>query len=315
MPLITTHNIFANEVLKQTEKKIADKIKVKQNIYELFAQGFDPFFFYELLPGTKKIANYCHTHHTDEFFLNFIDYIKKENAQKNATILAALYGHLTHYCLDSTCHPYIIYKTGEYDKKKPKTLKYNGKHTEMEWQIDAYYYEQTTHQEFRKFKIHKNLITKEKFTKELVEIGNKTYQKTFKIKKGTTKYQIGCKIMYYAYKFLITDTTGKKKKWYKWIDKFTPKKYGIYENYSAHITTINKSIFNLEHKIWYNPWDNKIKSTESFFDLYNKALKICLTLFTATHQYLNDEIETEEYKKILQDKAYTTGFSWKIKKK
>ena len=134
------------------------------------------------------------------------------------------------------------------------------------------------------------------------------------IKKGGKKYQKGYKLMYYAYKFLIVDPTGLKKKIYRWIDKWTPKKEGIYENYNSHITNINTSIFNLEHKLWYNPWDNTITSRESFFDLYEKAKKTCLTLFEATEQFMKDQITETEYKKVLQDKSYTTGFSWKIKK-
>ena len=113
MPNLVTHNYFAKEVLSKTQNTIKKTIKDKQNIYELFAQGFDPFFFYELLPFKKKISNYCHTNHTDEFFLNFINSIKKEKLQNNSSIMAALYGHLAHYVLDSTCHPFIIYKTGE----------------------------------------------------------------------------------------------------------------------------------------------------------------------------------------------------------
>ncbi len=314
MPLITTHNFFAGEVLKQTKPIINKIITEKQHIYELFAQGFDPLFFYEILPFHKKIGNFCHTHYTDTFFLNFIHLIKQTNLQHHPDVMAALFGHLTHYTLDSTCHPFIIYKTGEYKKTKPETLKYNGLHTKMEMQIDAYIYEKKTNLKFYRFKIHKQLIPKEKLDKDLLEILNQTYEKTFSIKKGGKKYQKGYKLMYYAYKFLIVDPTGLKKKIYRWIDKWTPKKEGIYENYNSHITNINTSIFNLEHKLWYNPWDNTITSRESFFDLYEKAKKTCLTLFEATEQFMKDQITETEYKKVLQDKSYTTGFSWKIKK-
>lgn len=314
MPLITTHNYFANEVLEASNIKSKQLIKEKHTIYELFAQGFDPLFFYEFLPFRQKIGNYCHQNHTDEFFTNFIKLIKKNNAKNNPSILASLFGHLTHYCLDSTAHPYIIYKTGEYNKTKPKTIKYNGKHTKMEWQIDAFLYNQKTKKEFAKFKIHKHLITKEKLDKLLLQILNQNYKEILNIKKGGTKYQQGCRLMYYTYKFLIVDTTGLKAKIYKLIDKLTPKKYGVYENYSSHITYIDTSIFNEEHKLWLNPWNNKVSSTESFFDLYEKAKKTCLELFSATELFLDDNIGEEEYKKILKDKAYNTGLSWKIKK-
>lgn len=313
MPLITTHNYFAKDVLKRSKKEITNAFKEKQNLYELFAQGFDPFIFYEFFKLKKNdLQEYCHYNDTDTFFLNFIKRIKEKNFQNNPTILASLYGHLTHYTLDSTTHPYIIYKTGEYKKEKPETLKYNGLHNKMEMAIDAYFYEQKEHKLFKNFKIHKHLITKEKFDKDLLNLLNEVYEETFPIPKGGDKYQKGCRNMYYAYKFLIVDQTGIKKIFYRLFDKMTPKKKGVYENFSSHITNIDNIILNNKHQVWYNPW-NKEPSTESFFDLYNKALKNCIVLFEATHNFLEDKITEEEYKNVLKDKSYVTGLSWHIK--
>lgn len=313
MPLITTHNYFAKDVFNKSKKEITDTFHEKQNLYELFAQGFDPFIFYEFFKLKKyDLQEYCHYNKTDTFFLNFIKHVKKNNLQNNPSVLASLYGHITHYMLDSTAHPYIVYKTGEYRKEKPKTLKYNGKHNKMEMEIDAYLYEQREHKPFKNFKIHKHLITKEKFDKELLKLLNEVYQETFPIPNGGNKYQKGCKNMYYAYKFLIVDQTGIKKFFYHLFDKITPKKEGVYENYSNHITNIDTTILNNNHHTWYNPWNNK-PSTKSFFDLYNDALENCLVLFEATHNFLHDKITEEEFKKVLKDKSYVTGLSWHIK--
>lgn len=314
MPLITTHNLFAKEIFNKTKKEITNPFSKKQNIYELFAQGFDPFHFYEFFKCKKYgLLNYCHNNYTDTFFLHFIQIIKRDHLQENPSILAALYGHLTHYILDSTCHPYIIYKTGEYDKNKPETRKYNGCHSQMEMQIDAYFYEQKYHKKFKNFKMHRELITKDRLNKDLINVLNEVYLSSLNIIKGGDKYQKGCINMYYTYKYLIEDKTGIKTFFYKIFDKCTPKKQGVYAHYSAHIKRIDPKIFNMEHKIWVNPWDKKIQSHESFFDLYHKALNECLTLFEATHAFLKNKITESEYKNILKDKSYTTGFSWKQK--
>lgn len=313
MPLITTHNYFAKDVFKNSNKDITDTFKEKQNIYELFAQGFDPFIFYEFFKPKKfDLQGYCHKNDTDTFFLNYIKKIKEHSLQNNPSVLAALYGHITHYILDSTAHPYIVYKTGEYKKEKPKTQKYNGLHNKMEMQIDAYLYEQRTALPYKNFKIHKHLITKEKFDKQLLKLLNEIYRETFNILEGGDKFQKGCHIMYNAYKFLIVDKTGIKKYFYRLFDKITPKKKGVYEYFSAHVTNINPTIFNNEHHTWYNPW-NKMPSTESFFDLYEKALEKGKLLFEATHKFINNQMTEEEYKKVLKDYSYVTGFSWHIK--
>lgn len=315
MPLITTHNYFAKDLLKIIPKEIQNTIIAKQNIYELFSQGFDPFIFYEFLnPKKYNLQGLFHEIETDTFFLNFIKNIKKEKLENEESIIAAIYGQLSHYILDSTCHPFIIYKTGIYNKEKKSTYKYKGLHTNMEMQIDAYLYKEREQKEYKNFKIHKHLITKEKFNPKLIQILNKTYEETFKIQNGGTNYQNGCKKMYYAYKFLIEDKTGLKMKIYHLIDKIFPNKKDVYAYFSNHVININTSIFNLEHKEWLNPWDDKLKSTNSFFDLYNKALKDGKKLFIATHNYMHNKISEEEYKKILKDNAYTTGLSWHIKK-
>ncbi len=314
MPLITTHNYFAKDVFYYTKKEITTTFQEKQNIYELFAQGFDPFIFYEFFHLKQhNLQEQFHLSQTDTFFLNLIKKIKENKLQNNPTMLAILYGHLCHYELDSTTHPFITYKTGRYFKEKPKTIKYKGLHNKMEMNIDAYFYEQREQKTFRNFKIHKHLITKELPEPSLIQLLNEVYEETFHIQNGGKKYLKGCRNMYYSYKILIEDRTGVKKFFYRLIDKITPKKENSYENFSTYITAIKTDYLNLEHKTWSNPWNNQ-KSDESFLDLYEKAIQNCTKILEATHQFLKDDISEQEYKEILKDKSYLTGLSWHLKK-
>lgn len=313
MPLITTHNYFAKDVFKNTKKEIAKTFEEKQNIYELFAQGFDTFTFYLFFkPKQEDLQEYCHLNKTDTFFLNLIKKMKENNLQNNPTMLAILYGHICHYELDSTTHPYIAYKTGRYYKEKPETIKYKGLHNEMEMHIDAYLYEEREQKPFKNFKIHKHLITKEKIEPSLIQLLNEVYEETFRIRKGGNKYLKGCKIMYYSYKILIEDKTGIKKFFYCLVDKITPKKIRAYVNYSTYITNIKKNYLNLEHKTWTNPWNNQ-KSNKSFLELYEEAIQECTKVIEATHDFLHNKMTETEYKKVLKDKSYLTGLSWRLK--
>ena len=115
-------------------------------------------------------------------------------------------------------------------------------------------------------------------------------------------------------RFVVEDKKGIKKFFYKQIDKITPKNHRLLETLSTYVISIDNSIFNLEHKTWYNPWDNKIKSNESFFDLYNKAIERCLLLFEETDKFIHNKISEGDYKKTLKDYSYVTGLSWHIKK-
>ncbi len=313
MPNLLTHNYFALDVLKKSSV-IRKSIKGAEHTYEIFSASFDPFFVYESFPWREKIGYYLHNNHTDDFFLNFIQIIKDDNLKKDPIILAALYGHLTHYVLDSACHPYIIYKSGRYNKKDPETYKYLGVHTKMEVEIDAYLYETREGKKFSNYKMHE-LISYHKLNKKLVKVLDQVYLKTFLIKDGGVKYQKALNVLYFGLKHVTKDKRGLKKSFYKKIDKLVPKKSIKYEYFSYHVDEIDEKIFNNDHKIWYYPSDKKISSHESFQEIYDRAINQCLELYKATEQFLNGKISEAEYKKVLGDRSYSTGLSWRSKAK
>ena len=97
----------------------------------------DSLMFYNLfsiLPGKKirELNKYFHRNKSQEYFINMINYIKDNNLSDDIDVMSFLVGSICHFVLDSTIHPYIIYKTGIMDKKKPSTYKYNHIHEFME---------------------------------------------------------------------------------------------------------------------------------------------------------------------------------------
>ena len=87
----------------------------------------------------KKIyPRKLHDTKTKNFFIQLIKEIKKQKLYRDSQIMGMLYGFITHYVLDSTMHPYIIYKTGIYNKDIPETRKYRSLHLDMELYLDGY---------------------------------------------------------------------------------------------------------------------------------------------------------------------------------
>jgi len=290
---------FSLDLLKKVPDEIRMQIDNHLDIYKLFAQGFDPFIFYEFFKLKKNdYQYYFHTTKTDTFFLNFIKHIKESDNKEY--LIPALYGHLTHYLLDSNTHPLIDYET--------KFVK--GEHTKLEMELDNYLYKKREKKSYYKYKIHKE-INKNKFDKSLIDVLNKTYYDTFNLNDMGLKYQKGVKNMYYAYKFLIKDSTGFKRKIYKFVDKLSKNKKDIYENYSNHSDNIDLTRLNIDNLKWTNPYNRNIKSTKSFFDLYDDAINEGVKLFIETNKYLNNLITLKEYKKVLKDYSYVTHISWK----
>lgn len=310
MPNLLTHTYFAKDVLAKSSPKLKKTLKGQEHIYELFSFSFDPFFVYEKFPLREEIGDYLHTNHIDDFFLNFTRAIKERDLQKNPTVLAALYGHLTHYILDSKCHPYIIYKTGQYVKGDKSTRKYAGLHSKMELEIDAYMYENREKKDFSSYKMY-TLVSRHKINKTLVEVLDSTYEETFGIEEGGKKYQHALNILYLGMKYVTKDKRGLKKAFYKRIDRITPRKSIKIEYFSYHVDTIDMAIFNNDHKEWCYPTDNTVRKNSSFFDLYDESLEQCVKLFEATDKYLNNEITEEKYKTVLGDKSYLSGLSWR----
>ena len=313
MPNPVTHKYFARDVLKNSSNHIIKSINNNLKTYELFSSGFDPFFTYQQLHKKEPLGDLGHNTKTDIYFLNYIDLIKKYGYENNSNILASLYGQLTHYILDSKFHPYVIHKAGEYYKEKPWTYKYKGKHNELEWNLDAYFCEKREHKKFKDFKINQ-IYSTEMFDKDLINILNENYQYVFNIKEGGKKYKKSIKLVKLGLKYTIEDKHGIKKNIYKAIDKITPNKEKVLSVFSTYIKEIDHSILNEEHNIWYNPWDNTIKSRQSLIELYNESMDKCVTLFEETYKYINNKIEKEQYIKTLGKSSYVTGLNWNEQK-
>ena len=176
MPSITTHFIQSEEVYK---KFITDKIlleRLDKAIFKnfinrnIFAQSHD-FLFYSLFNREiKSLGHYAHHHETQNYLLNIIKEIKTKKLENHPEIIAYLYGVITHYSLDTTCHPYIFYKTGVYRKNEKWTHKYRGEHNHIEKELDAIYYEKYFHRKYNKCNLNKEIIKNPVFSNELIQL-------------------------------------------------------------------------------------------------------------------------------------------------
>ena len=120
MPATVMHSFFAKDVYDVLPMDIQKRLDPKR--CKTFSQSTDSLMFYNLfsiLPG-KNIRNfqqYFHTHKTQDFFINLLQYIRS-NQIDDIDTYSFLVGFICHYVLDSTFHPYVIYRTGNFDKKK-----------------------------------------------------------------------------------------------------------------------------------------------------------------------------------------------------
>lgn len=315
MPATATHAFFAKDVYDILPGDIKKQLSISRS--KMFAQSTDSLMFYNLLsilPGKniRYFQKYFHRNQTQEFFLNLLRYIKDSNIKDKDT-LSFLFGFITHYALDSMIHPYIFYKTGCFNKNKPNTYKYNNIHTFMETFIDNDMIRRRLKTNPYEFQFTKFCFNTEPFSNELNKTINYTFFNTFKLKDMDKIYYKSLKQMKFFVKYFRQDKYGIKKNIYKFFDSFTSKRTFRLEALSYHYPLVDRHNFlNSNHNTWRNPTTYDMTSTESFVDLYLKAIKIAKILTCASFDYLNDkDIDLE---KIFDNTSYVTGLNCDNKK-
>ncbi len=316
MPATITHAYFAKDVYDILPSSIRKNINVQR--VKMFGQSTDALMFYNLfslLPG-KDIRRFQHTFHTtktQDFFLNLINYIKENNYGEDKDVCAFLVGFICHYVLDSTVHPLVVYKTGILDKKNPATYKYNQIHAFMETFIDNDMVRRRNKTNPYEFPLEKFCFETSKFSRNLEDVINYTFKKTFNIDNMAKIYYKSLKQMRTALVLFRKDKYGIKRNVYKLVDTFTTKRTYRFEAISYHYPLKDRHNFlNSNHQLWRNPTTYDMTSTESFIDLYLKALKLAKVLVCASFDYISgNEIELD---KIFVNTSYVTGLDCNLQK-
>lgn len=316
MPSIYTHDYFSKITYKDLENE--DIYKLKNKIfYYIFSQSFDTLYYYNFLslkPGKKyrNIGYYAHTHKTWTYFKNMIEYIKQNELYDDEN-LGYLYGSLSHYVLDSTCHPYIHYISGRFDKKNVKeTKKYMGNHAITEISLDSIFYYKNHDNKYSKYKLYNDLIPKLNFSDKLKKTIDYTFKKTFNIDNVGSVYNKSYNQSHYIYKYLMYDKYGLKKLIYRIIDFITPYKKFKANTYSHHINKPDTNLLNLKKETWFHPVTGE-KYNDSFEELFNKAQKKLIKCIKKCNDYFSNKCSIKDVENVVKNLSYSSGLEIKTR--
>lgn len=312
MPSTMTHTYFAEDVYEKLDKNIKQKLKNNLNFFKTFAQGPDPLFFYDIIgfkQEIRKFGGYVHKNNTQDFYINLITYIKDNNLENDSHVLAFLYGFICHYVSDSTIHPFIQYKTGEFKKKDKKTYKYNGLHHEMEYYIDIYLIYQKERIEPKNFKVYKNILNIKNLTPNLIKTIDFVFKTTYNKDNMSDIYLKGVKKMKSFFKIFNYDKIGFKKTFYKIIDLISPNSFEKKEILSFHVPYDRKKHYlNLEKGTWNHPMYKEEKYNYSLIELYIISIKKAIHLINETDKILNNKnLNISKLKLLFDNTSYKTG--------
>ncbi len=315
MPATITHAFFAEDVYDVLPINIRNHFSF--NRYKMFAQGVDSLMFYNLFsifPGKeiRKYQKYFHTHNSREFFMQLLHYMK-DNQIDDTDTYSFLAGFICHFALDSIVHPYVYYKTGLMKKEYPSTYRYNNVHEFMETFIDNDMVKRKKEVNPYTFNLSSYCFNIYPFSDSLKGAIQYSFYNTFKWNDMDAVYYKSLKQMKTALWLFRKDTFGIKKFFYKLIDAFTPRSFFRFEAVSYHYPLEDTNNFlNLNHTLWRNPTTYDMTSTESFVDLYLKAIKLAKVLICASFDFLNGkEIDLES---VFPNTSYVTGLDCDIKK-
>ena len=310
MPATVTHAYFAKDVCEVLPDEIQSKVDV--NRCKTFGQSHDCFMFYNLfslLPGKKirDFSGYFQSHNTQEFFVNILKYIR-DNEIDDIDTYSFLVGSICHYALDSTLHPYIIYRTGIFDKKKPSTYKYNNVHAFMEAFIDNDMIRRRECVNPYRFDHGKFCFDLKPFSNSLNQTIRFTFYNTYHLNNMDKVYYKSLKQMKSAIMTFRRDPIGFKRGVYQFFDTITPRRTYRFEAISYHYPLEDKhNYLNSNHTLWRHPVSYDVTSRESFVDLYLRAIKLAKILVCASFDYIHTkDIDLE---KIFPNISYVTGLN------
>lgn len=319
MPSSCTHNYFSIDVYNKLDRRIRKSIEPCYNEYRMFSQGPDPYFFYDfhLSKKSKKVfkINAAMQHsHINEHFLSLINYINDNNYYSNPMVIAYLYGQICHYALDTMCHPYIVYYTGNYDRKKKETYKYNGLHEEMEYYIDCYFIKEREKISPSKYKVHRELFTSFKLNKELKDVIDKVVYNVYGFNDVSSIYYKSLRDMKLFYYIFNYDRFGIKKVIYSIMDVICSNKFVKKKELSFHVDPNSKLYYlNLKNKIWYHPCTRSESYDYSFKDLYKMAITRAIDIIKEVDGMLRSgKVDNKKIEFLFSDLDYGTGKDWHL---
>lgn len=106
MPAGYAHFRFGREMVSTLPEEVRRAAQRFRRLYDVGLQGPDLFFYYNPFRKNpmQEFGGRCHRQSGQEFFTRACKRLRKEPPEAAE---AYLFGMLTHYCLDSVCHPFV----------------------------------------------------------------------------------------------------------------------------------------------------------------------------------------------------------------
>lgn len=305
MPNIITHTLFAEDMLKDP---VIESLIEHPHLYKVGSNGPDFLFFHHVNPidfykqtPLRKLGSDLHHENINEFYKAALKRIRNEkDAELKKQMISYLAGHLSHWALDSSAHPYIFYRTGNCHSRS------SWNHHRMESLLDTFMLKVKKDGDIREFPLSLEVTETTREEKRAVallysDILNELYDQNI------TQNMIAQSLLdWQHYQRAIYDPKGWKFK----VLKLAEKPANVNQLLSGLIVPTeaedNYDLLNLMHREWKHPVTEESQFT-SFLDLYDSAQNRAKTAITLFMQALEKPENEVDFLSFLGDRNYNMG--------
>lgn len=310
MPNIITHTLFAQEIFDKVDEATHDLFEPRLQLLEIGSNGPDFLFFHGMNPkdfykksDLRVAGSMFHAAHVNDFYQKALISIRNEQDEDiKKDMMTYVCGHLCHWALDATSHPYVFYRTGPC---KGKSAWYHHRFESLFDAIMLKVKRECTIEDFKFYEVCD--VTKEQ-ARAIARIYVVAIRQIlgFDIKPHQILESLND---WHFIETLFYDASGDKLKALQTLETFTK----AYNSLSGYIVPNHPDdpydVMNLLHTRWVHPSDSSFVSTESFFDLYDRAQLLAMEairLFLAACQ--NPDLD-EDLLLLIKDRNYNLGVS------
>lgn len=306
MPNLITHTLFCEDVLDSLHNELLDSHRM---LFITGGEGPDFLFFHHSDPFVdafvpsklRKYGGIFHDEHVNAFYLSALSSIEQQkNSEIREDMIACLAGHLCHWALDSTMHPLIYARTGNCKGAS------SWNHHRYESLLDAALLMYRKHVTIKDYEPWKECFSSDRRTARAI---SQIYGPAIETIYGESIRPADfaqCLKDWERLQRRFYDPSGLKKTLLRPVENVLHLDNLMTGFSIPNNAEDNVDICNLLHTTWRHPVTG-IESTESVFDLLDKALekaKTAITLFFDALNHPASTLHAQKWIDFLGDRNY-----------
>ncbi len=290
MPDPVVHVSFGREVFASLPEEVRNTIQSEPYTFALF--GPDVWFLYKPFRHKESRGRCMHTTKPGLFLTALLRRTCLSAAR--AEMFSYLAGFLCHYALDSSTHPYIIYRTAE-ENVFPRS------HMSLEHALDAVVMRRdglwgSAHP------VTDHYFPRLRLPESMQADLDAVYQEVYGWNTCWSDMNRSC--MRYRLCFRMMENPRGFAAFLARLTKSPVLCSLVYSESYFH----SRDPENEEHRLWHSPFDPSIRSSESFPELREKARRFAVSLITAAwrRSFLGEGTE-DSLAVLIGDRSYLSG--------